>query len=165
MKRLVLFLAVIALFCSCKKEYKYVEQVNLFSFEDVEFTNRTEKMEIIKAKNDTLAYQEAYTKFMISMKVSNEMEKTMGTPYSKPKSFSLYKDDKLVLYTGSDKYLEQIKNRIMGMDLGMEDCPEIKKINEQDLNTMRNFKNTYGNSEYKKVVGNVNPDSIIKSHQ
>lgn len=87
----LLFLAILFFLTSCDKSYKYVEKVSeesIFGGTDIK-----EKDEIIiKAKNDSTAYLEAFKKFCISVKVNKDMAQSMGKTYSIPLSFKLLND-------------------------------------------------------------------------
>lgn len=74
--------------CSCTKQYRYVEIVEESSF----LSSKNNEDVIIRAKNDTLAYLEAYQKFTISRKVYNDMAGELGGQMllPEPKSFMLY---------------------------------------------------------------------------
>lgn len=88
-KLLVFLLAVVL--TSCDKKYTYIEVVlEKGIFSGVDEKEKEEK--IIKAKNDTLAYLDAYQKFCISMKVNKDMQETYGETYSTPFEFKLLND-------------------------------------------------------------------------
>ena len=83
-----LYLVLILVLISCKENYTYIEIIDEKSiFGDVEET--TKESEIIKAKNDSLAYLEAYKKFQISLKIAKEMKEASGDIYKFPKNFRI----------------------------------------------------------------------------
>lgn len=87
----LLFLAILFFLTSCDKSYKYVEKVSeesIFGGTDIKEKDET----IIKAKNDSTAYLEAFKKFCISVKVNKDMAQSMGITYSTPLSFKLLND-------------------------------------------------------------------------
>ena len=89
MKKLILLSLIVILFTSCQKNYKYVEVIereNGFGGFDI----LEEKEEILKFKNDSIAYIEAFRKFCISLKVEKEMKENYNFPYSKLIEFKLY---------------------------------------------------------------------------
>lgn len=87
MKKLLITCWVLLL-VSCNNSYQYVEVIHEESiFGDVE---RTEKEpENFREKNDSLAYLEAYQKFLISKKIAKEMEESFGKVHKKPQDFKL----------------------------------------------------------------------------
>lgn len=84
----IYFLVLILILSSCKKNYKYTEIIDEKSiFVEVEETAKDP--EIIKAKNDSLAYLEAYKKFQISLKIAKEMKEASVDIYKLPKDFEI----------------------------------------------------------------------------
>lgn len=116
-KLLFLFLVLLIPF-SCKKDYKYVEKIErerIFGGG----TDREEKEEIFQADNDTLAYLEAFQKFVISQKVEMEMKKSLGSSSSTPLSFSIY-DEKgneltFIDFPNKEKRENEITKRILSL--------------------------------------------------
>ncbi len=68
-----LLIALFILLVSCNKTYTYVEIV--YSEGNIEYSEK--EPEKIKAENDTLAYIEAYKKFIISQEVSRLTDETL----------------------------------------------------------------------------------------
>lgn len=86
--KIIYFLVLIVTLSSCKKNYTYTEIIDEKSiFGEVEET--TKEPEIIKSKNDSLAYIEAYKKFQISLKTAKEMKEASGNIYKYPKDFQI----------------------------------------------------------------------------
>ena len=93
MKKIVLISVSVLAFIlsSCNKKYSYVEIVlekGIFGGVD----KKEREAKTIKAKNDTLAYLDAYQKFCISLKVSKDLQETYGEVYSTPLEFKLLND-------------------------------------------------------------------------
>lgn len=90
---------------SCKKNYKYTEIIDEKTiFGRVKETAKDPEM--IKAKNDSLAYLEAYKKFQISLKIAKEMKEASGHIYKFPKDFKIENSE-----GKSIKYSMSIENR------------------------------------------------------
>jgi len=83
---IVLSLLLVFLY-SCKNNYEYVEFERIV-FDNSNDLNKKEAVKI-KAKNDTMAYIEAFEKFCISQK-TYEITNEDGTAYSKPVKFHIY---------------------------------------------------------------------------
>lgn len=88
--KLIYLLLIITTLCSCKKSYKYVEKMERESILGGIETNQRE--EEIKADSDSSAYVEAFKKFSISQKVSEQMKNANIRYTSFPKSFNIYDD-------------------------------------------------------------------------
>jgi len=76
---------------SCEKKYTYVEVIlekGIFGGID----KKEKEPKIIKAKNDTLAYLDAYQKFCRSVKINKDMREAFGETYSTPFGFKLLND-------------------------------------------------------------------------
>ena len=89
---LILLLAVVLTSCNSDKKYTYVEVVlekGIFGGVD----KKEKEPKIIRAKNDTLAYLEAYQSFCIAVKVNKDMQETYGEMPSTPLEFKLLNDN------------------------------------------------------------------------
>ncbi|HET9430456.1 MAG TPA: hypothetical protein VFO70_04730, partial [Chitinophagaceae bacterium] len=105
---LMVFVLIIASLGGCKmpKKYYYVE-------------DRKEE-EIIKADSDSSAYMKAFENFQISLKVYNDMIKSLGSTYmNKPSSFELLNDKR-----------ENIKNKIFFATKDSFEISCARRINE-----------------------------------
>ena len=89
----ILLLLIVVLLSGCQKKYQYVEEV----MENLMYgghTKTTKEAETIRAKNDTLAYIEAYRKYCVSQWVYEKMVKDGFTEYLDiPCGFKLYNPD------------------------------------------------------------------------
>ena len=90
MKVLLFSFLAIFVFSSCNKSYKYVEIVKERSILSSSYNEKEKEAKNIMAKNDSIAYLEAYKKFCISLKVSKEMKDAGMEFASIPIRFSLY---------------------------------------------------------------------------
>jgi len=142
MKNLLgLILLLTGLLTSCDKSYKYVETV-----EDVGILGGTDikekDEEIIKAKDDSTAYLEAFKRFCISVKVNKDMKQSMGTTYSTPLSFKLLNDKReditnTTLFLNRSKREKEIEEQIFSMKNSIQEAVDGNKKEETE-----NFKNT-----------------------
>jgi hypothetical protein len=126
MKKLSLIFLIIITLTSCDntKEYKYIE---LSLDENLEGDiNRVEKDTIIiKAENDSIAYFDAFQKFMISKKVNKEMAAKTKV-YSSPLSFKLLDETgkdiaEIVLFEKTDSLRDDITERVMNLKNSFEE--------------------------------------------
>jgi hypothetical protein len=123
---LVLLFAVVL--TSCDKKYTYVEIVldkGIFGGVD----KKEKEPKIIKAKNDTLAYLDAYQKFCISVKVNKDMKETYGETYSIPLEFKLLNDkgDNIVnsiFFATRAEQEKMIEERIFSMNTNIKESSE-----------------------------------------
>lgn len=76
-------------FISCDKKYTYIEIVKEKSLMGNTYTEKERDPEVIKAKNDSLAFAHAFNKFCISVYVNEAMRRVDGTRYSEPMSFKI----------------------------------------------------------------------------
>ena len=76
-KKIGLILVLAAVLISCDKRYTYVEII-LEKELSGEIKNKEEMMHIIKAKNDTLAFLDAFERFCVFMKINKNMHDTLG---------------------------------------------------------------------------------------
>ena len=96
--RMIFALIALTILSSCKKSYKYTEM-----FIKDKPLGGTELVEenpvVIEAKNDTLAYLDAYQKFFISKKAHAETEKKFGPPPIKKLliDFKLYNEQGTII--------------------------------------------------------------------
>lgn len=98
--------------CSNNQRYEYTEIKSASGIDVVS------KSDVIKAKNDTLAYIAAYTKFVISLKVYNDMSKDgYGEYLDKPIDFVLTNGNgeniKSINFTDKERREQEIYDRIM----------------------------------------------------
>jgi hypothetical protein len=116
---------------SCDKTYKYVEVVQEESILGGSDTKETEPTSI-QAADDSSAYLEAYQNFCISIKVSKDMETSIGRTSSIPKSFKLYNDKGLeisnsVFFSDKDKRKKEIEERIFSMKNSIQESVDNNK--------------------------------------
>ncbi len=133
MKKIVLISVSVLAFIlsSCNKKYSYVEIVlekGIFGGVD----KKEKEAKTIKAKNDTLAYLDAYQKFCISLKVSKDLQETYGEVYSTPLEFKLLNDkgDDIVysmFFVTKDKKEKEIEERIFSMGNSIKSAAERNK--------------------------------------
>lgn len=98
--------------CSDNQRYEYTEIKSAAGIDVVS------KSEVIKAKNDTLAYIAAYSRFVISLKVYNEMSKEgYGEYLDKPVDFVLVNENgdniRSINFTEKERREQEIYDRIM----------------------------------------------------
>lgn len=142
-KFLILLLAVVLTSCNSDKKYTYVEVIlDKGIFGGVEKKEKEPKT--IKAKNDTLAYLNAYQNFCISVKVNKDMQETYGETYSTPLEFKLLNDkgDDIVNSTFFVTRIEQekmIEERILSMNNSIKESSERSK-NEKIENFQKTVK-------------------------
>lgn len=122
MKVLLFSFLVIFVFSGCNKSYKYVEIVKEKSVLSNSYEQKEKEAKNIIAKNDSIAYLEAYKKFLISLKVSKEM-KAAGMEFASiPIRFSLYDDKgKEVKVYVDNKILDEIERKISSLGSGIKE--------------------------------------------
>ncbi|QPH40660.1 hypothetical protein [Pedobacter endophyticus] len=126
-----LLLTLTIFLTSCDKSYKYIEKVSEESI--LGGTHIKEKDEtIIKAKDDSTAYLEAFQKFCISVKVNRDMAQSMGKTYSTPISFKLLNNKgeditKTTLFASRTKRENEIENEIFSMKNSIQDAVDNNK--------------------------------------
>lgn len=122
MKRVLFSFLVIFVFSSCNKSYKYVEIIKERSILGESYEQKEKEAKNIIAKNDSIAYLEAYKKFCISLKVSKEMKDAGMEFASIPIRFSLYDDKgKEVKVYVDNKILDEIEKQIASLDGGIKE--------------------------------------------
>jgi hypothetical protein len=118
-KNLILLILSVLIFQSCNKTYNYVEIVNeesILGGSDI----KEKDPKIIKAKNDSAAYLEAYQTFCISQKVNKDMQEAMGKVYSVPLRFKLINNkgeeiSNTVIFANKEKLEKEIEENIFSM--------------------------------------------------
>jgi len=133
----ILFLLALGIFLtSCDKSYKYVEKVSEESI--LGGTDIKEKDEtIIKAKDDSTAYLEAFQKFCISVKVNKDMAQSMGKTYSTPLSFKLLNDKgeditNTTMFANRTQREKEIEEKIFSMKNSIQDAVDNNKKEKID---------------------------------
>lgn len=139
---LLLFLMLITLF-SCEKDYKYVEKIERERLLGGGI-DREDKEEEFQAENDTLAYFEAFKKFVISQKVAVDMKKSLGSSSSTPLSFSVY-DDKgkeitYVDFPNKEKRENEITKSILSLGNSIPKSVVITNKNNVDSTKIKELK-------------------------
>ena len=123
--KLTILLLIFTLISCNNKSYKYIEVVD-----EEGLMGGTERKEqepkIIEAETDSIAYLEAYQKFCISLKVSNDMKTSMGNSANTPIEFKLLnqKDQDIAnMVSFKDKELKEkeIKDQIFSMKNSMQE--------------------------------------------
>lgn len=125
----VLLLAL--LLSSCNKKYSYIEVI---LDEDVfgEVSIKEKDAVIISAKNDTLAYLEAYQKFIISEQVNESLKERIGKTFTTPIEFKLLNDKgeniaNTTFFSTKHEKEEEIKERIAIITNRSKEDAEIKE--------------------------------------
>ncbi|WP_374443701.1 hypothetical protein [Epilithonimonas sp.] len=132
-KKMLLFIISVTVI-SCKKDYKYVEQIQ--RERSIAGVDREEKEEIFQADNDTLAYLEAFQKFIISKKVEMDMKKSLGSSSSIPLSFSVY-DEKgneitYIDFPNKEKRESEITERVFSLSSSIPKSTGADNVNNID---------------------------------
>lgn len=136
MKKILQLILLITITTSCdqSKKYEYVEiglKESLFGG-----TERDEKDAVtIRAKTDSIAYLEAYQKFCISEKVSQDMKEALGSSSSVPTDFKLIDEQGnnvalLIDFRGIDSLKNDIRTRIFDMKNSLKETVENNKQKE-----------------------------------
>jgi len=132
MKRIIIALIFIAIvLTSCEKRYKYVEiTVDESVLGGKEMKEKEPK--IIRANSDSTAYLDAYESFCISLKVSKDMEQSIGKVYSKPIKFKLLNDKEeditnSVFFKSKAKQEKIIETSIFSMKNSLQESVEKSK--------------------------------------
>lgn len=118
-------IAISVISCENVQEYSYVETVLEPSVYGSSVFKKEKDPVIIKAKNDTLAYIEAYNKFSISQKVYQDMSSVYGASLlSSPLSFALLNSEGTdvsdVYFVTKSSQEQEIHNRIFAMENTLE---------------------------------------------
>lgn len=116
---ILLFLTLIIFLTSCDKSYKYIETVSKESSLDGIYIKEKEEI-IIKAKDDSTAYLEAFKRFCISIKVNKDIAQSIGGNYSTPLSFKLLNEKgeditNTTLFEGRTRGEKEIEVKIFSM--------------------------------------------------
>lgn len=118
-KNIFTFLTIIIFLTACNNSYKYVEKV---SEESVLFGKEIKEKEeiIIKAKDDSIAYIEAFRKFCISVKINRDVAQSIGKTYSTPLSFKLLNNEGIditntTLFSSRTKIEKEIEEQVFSM--------------------------------------------------
>lgn len=133
MKKILLFLLMFGLLgCNGNKPYKYVEIVNEKSLFGNSYDEKEKEPIVINAKNDSLAYLEAYKRFCISQKVRKDMADAGQDLATIPLKFSLYnsKGEEVYPYIESAT-LDSIKKEIMKLKTGIKESLSAAKKKKQ----------------------------------
>lgn len=136
---ILLFLPLIIFLTSCEKSYKYVEKVSEVSI--LGGTDIKEREEtIIKAKDDSTAYLEAFKKFCISLKVNKDMAQSLGKSYSTPLSFKLLSDKgkditNTIYFASRTQREKEIEEQIFSLKNNIQDS--FDKIKKEDAEQIK----------------------------
>jgi len=128
---ILIFLALGILLTSCDKSYKYIEKVSEESiFGGTDIKEKDEK--IIKAKNDSTAYLDAFKTFCISVKVNKDMVQSLGNATSTPLSFKLLNDKgeditNTTLFPNRTQREKEIEEQIFSMKNSIQDAFDSSK--------------------------------------
>lgn len=140
--KLSIILLIFTLISCNKKEYKYIEIADEEGLMGV-IVRKEQEPKVIEAETDSIAYLEAFQKFCIAQKVSNDMKTSMGTSANTPIEFKLLneKDEditNLVSFKGIELKEKEIKDRIFSMKNSMQESVD-------------NYKDEK-NAEFKKIA-------------
>lgn len=86
-------LSLMLILLSCDKKYTYIETIKEKSLLGNSYTEKERDPDVIKAKNDTLAYLQAYRNFCISLKVYDDMKKKGSASYFQPINFKILNEN------------------------------------------------------------------------
>lgn len=123
-------------FTSCNKRYKYVEVIeDMSAYGTKEIKEKEPKT--ISATNDSVAYLDAFQKFCISVKVTKDIKKTLGTIYSTPLKFKLLNSNgediaNRVFFFDKLKLEKEIENRIFSMGNSIQESVDNNKKKEAE---------------------------------
>lgn len=142
MKKLLILVLLTSFFTSCEqsKKYEYVEiglKNSLFGG-----TERDEKDPVtIQAKNDSIAYLEAYQKFCISEKLSQDMIEVVGSSSTTPTDFKLLDEQGknialLINFYKIDSLKNMVRTKIFDKSNSLKEIIENSKQKE-----IEDFKN------------------------
>ncbi len=142
MKKLLLLvlLTIIISACEQSKNYEYVELgLKESIFGGIEQDEKDAV--VIKAKNDSIAYLEAYQKFCISEKVAQDMQEALGSSSTKPTDFKLIDEQGnnialLINFDGIDSLKNDVRNRIFEMKNSLKETVDNNK--EKEIETFKN---------------------------
>lgn len=135
-KKIIGLFFILGLLTSCDKSYKYVEKVKEESIlGGSEIKEKEEK--IIKAKDDSTAYLDAFRKFCISVKVNKDMAQSIGKTYYTPLSFKLLNEKDVditnsTLFDNRAKREKEIEEKIFSMKNTFQDAVENNKKKETE---------------------------------
>jgi hypothetical protein len=116
MNKLLIFIFISVIAFSCKHRYSYTE-----------VRRDGNKEEIIKAKNDTIAYNKAYQKFCISL-ASESVARESVPGYSNILGFKLFKSDGKIVSKPLTKAQLEKEKEIEEFIFGMLKADTIAKI-------------------------------------
>ncbi len=154
-KHLLWLLILMGLLTSCDKSYKYVEVVQEKGI--LGGMNVKEKEgQIIKAKDDTTAYLEAFEKFCIALKADKEVTELMGAGGSTPIDFKLLDDQgkditHTTVFANKEKRKTEIEKRINSLGNiakeikedhkkeEIEDFKKVAKIDSAKINELKKY--------------------------
>lgn len=136
MKKLVLFISLSFVLFSCDKKYTYIEVVNEKSLLGNSYNKKEREPEIIKAKNDTLAFIEAYSNFCISLKVCEDMKQRGSTMHSQPVAFKIINSDGIDItnidFISKQSHVKSITDRIFSLELTSENDDTVSQVPKID---------------------------------
>ena len=143
MNKTLLYILLISVIYSCEqsKEYNYVEigvKESLFGG-----AGKDEKVAVtIRAETDSIAYLEAYKKFCISEKVSQDMKETLGSSPTTPTDFKLIDEqgNNISLLIDFDM-IDSLKNDVRTRIFNMKNV--VKETSDNNIvKRIENFRNT-----------------------
>jgi hypothetical protein len=137
----LVLIATLMTACDNNKSYKYVEitaEQGLLG--DIEKKEKEPKT--IEASSDSAAYLDAFKFFCISLKISQDMQQTLGKVYSTPVNFKLINDKgeditNTVHFSEKEKKEKEIAEQIFAMRNTLQDSVEKNKADNS-----KHFKET-----------------------
>lgn len=134
---ILLFFGLVTVLSACEKSYKYVQkdiEESILGGTDI----KERKEEIIKAKEDSTAYLEAFKKFCISVKVNKDIAQSMGKTYSTPLSFKLINDKgeditNTTLFINRSEREKAIEEQVFSMKNSVQGANINKKGRSEEL--------------------------------
>jgi len=141
MKIKLILLFFILLVLSCQKRYEYIELRTKKSFFG-ESERVVKNSETIRAKNDSIAYMEAYLKFCINEKMFEDIEEVFDNPgIAKPISFKLIdkQGNDIALFINFDK-IDSLKTALRSSVFKMENISKriADKNRESEISEFKN---------------------------
>jgi hypothetical protein len=128
---IVVFSGLMILLSSCDKSYKYIEKVSEESTLGGAYIKEKDEV-IIKAKDDSTAYLEAFKKFCITVKVNKDLAQSMGKTYSTPLSFKVLNEKgeditNTTLFASRIQREKEIEEQIFSMKNSIQDAIDRNK--------------------------------------
>jgi len=173
MKKSISVFVIVMLLASCQldKKYQYVETIIAVGLLSSKTSIKEKDPENIVARNDSIAYMMAFTKFCRAQKVDNDMLEAMGSNNNTRISFKLMDNNGVditnsVIFNNKDSLEKEVKDRIFSRsNVFQEAIDRNKKKDDLEIEKNSTIVDPAQSIAYKLAVlekgGYVSEDNLL----